>query len=43
MFRKSVEDFVSETITREGDDRVVVRGNFLRNFCSVIPVCGDYR
>lgn len=41
MLRKTVEDFVSETVAREGDDRVVVQGNFLGDLRSVFPMCGD--
>lgn len=41
MFRKTVEDFVSEAVTRDGEDRVVVQGDFLGDLCSVIPVRSD--
>jgi hypothetical protein len=42
MFRKSIEDLVNKTIAGEGNNRVVIQGNLLRDLCRVFPVRGDY-
>jgi len=41
VLHKSIENFVGNTVTREGNNRVIVQGDFLGDLCRVVPVCRD--